>query len=94
MNFITDRIIVILCLMIISYLLGVVFASESGDYLKHIGLVTAMATGVGAFFITVSAISRKFNKELLYKVSTGVYRVVVLGAIGYIIFWFSPACAC
>lgn len=94
MNFIADKLIVILCLMIISYLLGVVFTSESGDYLEHIGLVTAMATGVGAFFIAVSAFYSKFNKEFLSKVSTGVYRVVVLGAIGYIFFWFSPACAC
>lgn len=94
MNQLIDRIIVILCLMIISYLLGVVFTSESGDYLEHIGLVTAMATCVATFFIAVSVFSSKFNKEFLSKVSTGVYRVVVLGAIGYIIFWFSPACTC
>lgn len=80
--------------MIISYLLGVVFTSESGDYLEQIGTVTAIATAVSAFFITISAIASKLDKELLSKVSTGAYRVVVLGAIGYMIFWFGPACAC
>lgn len=80
--------------MIISYLLGAVFTSETGDYLEHIGIVTAVATVVSASFITISAISSKLDKELLSKISTYVYRVVVLGTISYIIFWFGPACAC
>lgn len=92
MKQLADRFLVIICLLIISYLLGVVFTMESGDYLEHLGIVTSISAVVGVVFIMASFVAAKLQKALISSLAAAGYWIAVIGAIGYIIFWFGPAC--